>query len=118
MASSTALVAIAPRTVMIFVSFNMVYAFITGLSYSAFSAFVLDAIGAGHAATKYNGFASLSNAPIWYTGLVLAWAHTKWGPVGMLATETVMGVTGILIFGVALIVVKRLAPTLMHPPIP
>ena len=110
MATSTALVAIAPRTVLVFVSFNMVYAFITGLSYSAFTAFVLDAIGAGHAATKYNGFASLSNAPIWYTGLVLAWAHTRWGPSGMLATESVMGVIGILIFGIALVAVKRVAP--------
>ncbi len=110
MAISTALVAIAPRTVLIFVGFNMVYAFITGLSYSAFTAFVLDAIGAGHAATKYNGFASLSNAPIWYTGLLLAWAHTKWGPTGMLATESMMGVAGILLFGVALVAMKRLSP--------
>ena len=109
MAISTGLTALAPHTVAIFVGFNMVYAFITGLSYAAFSAFVLDAIGAGHAATKYNGFASLSNAPIWYTGLVLAWAETKWGPLGMLTTESVMGVTGILFFGIALVLVRRFA---------
>lgn len=109
MAISTGVAAIAPRTVAVFVVFNMVYAFITGLCYAAFSAFVLDAIGAGHAATKYNGFASLSNAPIWYTGLLLAWVHTRWGATTMLTAESALGVAGILVFGCALLLVKRFA---------
>jgi hypothetical protein len=106
MAASTAIAAALPATVFVFVGFNLVYAFITGLSYAAFSAFVLDAIGAGHAATKYNGFASLSNAPIWYTGLLLARAETTWGPRGMLLAETALGVLGLALFGLATRVVR------------
>ena len=44
---------------------------------------------------KYNGFASLSNAPIWYMGLVLARAQTRWDAKGMLLTESGMGILGI-----------------------
>ena len=62
---------------------------------------MFDAIGAGNAATKYNGFASLSNTPIWYMGLVLAWAETTWGPAGMLWTESLTGLAGIGVFAVA-----------------
>jgi MFS family permease len=108
MAVTTAVTAILPRTVAVFVGFNIFYSFITGLCYAAFSAFVLDAIGGGHAATKYNGFASLSNAPIWYTGLILASAQTRWGAGGMLFTESILGVVGIAVFALALLAVRRL----------
>jgi hypothetical protein len=110
MALSTAIAAVLPATVGVFVGFNLVYAFITGLSYAAFSAFVLDAIGAGHAATKYNGFASLSNAPIWYTGLLLARAETTWGPRGMLLAESALGVVGLALFGLASWLVRGSTP--------
>lgn len=100
MAAVTAAMALAPATAAMYVAFNLAYAFVTGLGYAAFSALVFDAIGhEGHAATKYNGFASLSNAPIWYVGLVLAWADTRWGPTGMLWVESALGVIGIAIFG-------------------
>lgn len=111
MAAVTALMAVAAATTAVYVGFNLAYAFVTGLCYAAFSAFVLDAIGAGHAATKYNGFASLSNAPIWYVGLVLAWADTAWGPGGMLMVESALGVVGIALFGLlALVLRTRPAP--------
>lgn len=106
MALTTGVAAVLPATVAVFVAFNLVYAFVTGLCYAAFSVFVLDAIGAGHAATKYNGFASISNTPIWYTGLVLAWAETRLGPRGMLTTESMMGVAGIALFALALFVMR------------
>lgn len=105
----TALMAVTPATVPAFIGFNLAYAFVTGLCYAAFSAFVLDAIGASHAATKYNGFASLSNAPIWYTGLVLASAETAWGPRGMLITESLMGVCGVAVFLAAVFVVGKIS---------
>lgn len=108
MAVVTAAMAFSPMTVAMFVTYNIAYAFVTGLCYAAFSGFVLDAIGAGHAATKYNGFASLSNAPIWYTGLVLAFAETRGGAKGMLLTETLMGVAGIAIFFLAVFAVGRI----------
>jgi hypothetical protein len=103
MAATSALMAASPATVAAYVGFSLVYAFVTGLCYAAFSAFVLSAIGAGHAATKYNGFASLSNLPIWYTGLVLAWADTHWGPAGMLTFESVLAVLGIALYLVAVL---------------
>ena len=46
--------------------FTLLYAFIQGFNYASFSAVVLEAIGRGAAATKYNIFASLSNLPIAY----------------------------------------------------
>jgi hypothetical protein len=38
----------------------------TGFTYAAFSAFVLEAIGKGTAATKHSALTSLSNVPICY----------------------------------------------------
>jgi MFS family permease len=90
--------AVSPMRVMQYVGYSLAYSLTTGLCYAAFSAFVLDAIAAGHAATKYNAFASLSNAPIWYMGLVLARAETTWGPKGMLYTEAILAAAGIGVF--------------------
>ena len=41
--------AIAPRTETMYIVFTMIYAFITGLTYAGFSAFVLEAMGLGAA---------------------------------------------------------------------
>jgi MFS family permease len=110
MAVVTLAMAFTAPTVTAYVGFNLAYSFTTGLCYAAFSSFVLDAIGKGSAATKYNGFASLSNLPIWYMGLVLAYTETKWGPTGMLLTESGMGVAGIVVFiAVAALFRRRMA---------
>jgi hypothetical protein len=98
MACVTAAMALGPATVGAYVGFSLAYAFITGLCYAAFSGFVLDAIGEGHVATKYNGFASLSNAPIWYMGLALAQAQGAYGARGMLWAESLAGIAGVLLF--------------------
>ncbi len=70
-----ALIAIAmglsPATVTMYVVWNMIYSFGVGLAYAGFTAVVLNAIGSGSAATKYSFFASLSNFPIWWLGLLL-----------------------------------------------
>jgi hypothetical protein len=116
MAAITGGMAMAPATPNLYIVFSMAYAFATGLCYAAFSAFVLDAIGAGHAATKYNGFASLSNFPIWYCGLVLAWAQTEWGPSAMLWTESLLGVAGIVVFTVFAAIVRNRAPSVAVAP--
>ena len=84
-----------------FVVFGLLYNFVTGLAYAAVTAFVLDAIGAGAAATKYNAFAALSNIPILYMGLVLAKAAELYGATGMLQAESLFGVVGIVILGLA-----------------
>lgn len=90
--------ALAPRTELNFVLFTSAYAFIMGLTYAGFTAFVLEAMGLGAAATKYNLFASLSNMPIWYVTQVDGWAHHRFGPSGMLFTEAALGGIGLLLF--------------------
>jgi MFS family permease len=103
--------AVAPMQVPEYIAFSLAYSFTAGLTYAAFSAFVLDAIGTGHAATKYNGFASLSNTPIWYMGLVLARAETAWGPKAMLLTESALGVLGIAAFAVVAAALRGREPS-------
>ena len=70
----------------------------SGLTYAAFTAVVLETIGLGAAATKYNVFASLSNMPIAYMTVVNGWAHSRWGATGMLLTEAAIGIVGIVVF--------------------
>ena len=101
MAAVAVAMAFLPATLPVYVGGSLAYAFTTGLTYAAFTGFVLDAIGAGNAATKYNGFASLSNTPIWYMGLVLAAVDTRFGHRNMLIAEAAFGVAGVLAFAVA-----------------
>jgi hypothetical protein len=96
--------ALAPRTEMSYIVFTSVYAFITGLTYAGFTAFVLEAMGLGAAATKYSVYASLSNMPIWYMTTIDGRAHDKWGAGGMLYTEAVFGVVGLVVFVIVLAV--------------
>ncbi|TMH61641.1 MAG: AmpG family muropeptide MFS transporter [Betaproteobacteria bacterium] len=93
--------AMSPRTEPMYAVFVTVYWFITGLTYAAFSAVVLEAMGLGAAATKYNLFASLSNTPIAYMTLVDGWAHTQGGAGAMLQAEAAICLTGIVVFMVS-----------------
>jgi PAT family beta-lactamase induction signal transducer AmpG len=100
--------ALAPHTESSYVIFTLLYALITGLTYAGFSAFVLEAMGLGAAATKYNVFASLSNFPIQYMTSIDGWAHGRFGPSGMLLTEACFGGLGLILFITVFTVVKRL----------
>jgi MFS family permease len=90
--------ALAPRTESMYVVFTTLYALVTGLTYAGFSAFVLEAMGKGAAATKYNVFAALSNTPIYYMTIADGRAHGRWGAGGMLLTEAGAGMLGLLLF--------------------
>jgi MFS family permease len=98
---------LSPATVTMYVVWNLAYAFTVGLSYAAFTAVVLEAMGAGSGATKYNIYASLANFPIWWLGLVLGMAAQRWGARRMLLTEAAFGVLGVLAFALALSRVRR-----------
>jgi hypothetical protein len=98
MALTTAGFAAAPATVTTYVGWTLGYCFTIGLGYAAFTAFALEAMGAGSAATKYNIFASLSNFPIWWLGLLLGVAADKLGARAMLLVESACGVVGVGIF--------------------
>jgi MFS transporter, PAT family, beta-lactamase induction signal transducer AmpG len=90
--------ALSPRTEMMYIVFTSVYAFILGMCYAAFGAVVLEAIGKGAAATKYNLFAGLANVPIGYLTVMDGWGQGKWGSGGMLYVEALAGVAAIGLF--------------------
>jgi MFS family permease len=98
LAVCAAAMAWAPRTEPMYVAFTTAYALIQGLCYAGFSAVVLEAIGLGAAATKYTLYGSLSNMPIMYMTVINGAAHTRWGAGGMLYTEALVGVLGLLAF--------------------
>jgi PAT family beta-lactamase induction signal transducer AmpG len=99
--------ALAPRSELMYIVFTLVYALITGLTYAGFSAVVLEAIGRGAAATKYNVFASLSNVPIAYMTVADGWARTQWNEAAMLYTEAAVGVAALLLFGAVAATARR-----------
>jgi MFS family permease len=99
--------ALSPRTESNYVVFTLAYAFIMGLTYAGFTAFVLEAMGLGAAATKYSLFASLSNMPIWYVTQVDGWAHTRFGPQGLLYAEAILGAAGLVVFGIVVAAWRR-----------
>ena len=103
--------AFAPRTQAMYIFWTCLYAVITGLTYAGFTAFVLEAMGTGAAATKYNIFASLSNTPIYYMTLIDGWAYTRRGAAGMLNTEAAICILGMLLFVAMLFAVNMLKPT-------
>lgn len=107
MAAVAAAIAVAPHVVTVYVVGNLTYAFVVGLAYSAFSAVVLEAMGHGAGATKYNVFASLSNFPIWWLGLVLGFAADKWGAKNMLFVEAGFGVLGVVTFALSSSRIRR-----------
>jgi MFS family permease len=102
--------AFAPRSQPMYIFWTCLYAVITGLTYAGFTAFVLEAIGTGAAATKYNVFASLSNAPIYYMTLIDGWAYTRRGATGMLNTEAAICILGMVLFVAMVAVVNKLKP--------
>lgn len=89
--------AFAPMTRTVFIVGGMSYAFGTGMAYASWTGFVLQTIGRGAAATKYNLYASLSNTPITYMGLILGHTVATLGPSGMLIAEALAGFLGIAV---------------------
>jgi MFS family permease len=104
-AGSGVAMALLPRSQMMFVVWVSVYTFTSGLAYAAFSAFVLEVIGKGAAATKYNALASLSNVPIYYMTNLDGWAHDRWNSAAMFFTESGLAVASAALF---LVLVKIL----------
>lgn len=104
-AISAVAMAYCPHTEFMFIFWTSLYAFILGLCYAAFSAFVFEVIGRGAAGTKYTIFACLSNIPILYMTKVEGWVFDSkiktealHGPTGMLNIEAICAVIGIIIF--------------------
>lgn len=98
MASISLAMAFGPRTPWAFLMFATLYNGAVGLSYGAYSAVTLEAIGQGAAGTKFNLISSISNVPILVVVLIEGWAQTRWGSGAMLIAETVLGVAGIAVY--------------------
>jgi PAT family beta-lactamase induction signal transducer AmpG len=96
-----------PHTVALYVFWNLAYALLVGLAYAAFSAVVLSAIGQKSGATKYNLYASLSNFPIFWLGLVLGSLADNYGTEAMLYGEAAFGVLALGVFSIATALVAR-----------
>jgi hypothetical protein len=89
---------LGPRTQVGYGLFTLSYQFGSGVAYGAFTGFVLEVIGRGAAATKYNALASLSNIPIWYMTQVDGWASERWNAGIMLLVDAVSEVVGVAVF--------------------
>lgn len=77
---------------------TLAYQFGSGLAYGAFTGFVLEAIGRGAVATKYNALASLSNIPISYMTVIDGQVSERWNPDVMLFVDAASEVIGVVVF--------------------
>jgi MFS family permease len=98
MSACAVLMAWAPHTLTMYYVFVLLYGFISGLCFASFTAVTLEAIGKGAAATKYSIFASLSNTPIAYMGILNSHFYESSGSNAGLYSDAGMGVAGVLLF--------------------
>lgn len=90
--------AFCPHNQTFYVAWTLIYAFSNGFTYAGFSAFVLEVIGKGAAATKYNLYAGIGNIPIYAVTVIDGWANTQWGSNGTLVIEAVITAAAIILF--------------------
>lgn len=102
--------ALAPQTEITFAVFTLLYTAVSGLVYGTFTGFVLEVIGKGAAATKYNALASLSNIPITYMTVINANVSENYGPSTMLLADAGAGVIGLAIFVSAMFLLRPPRP--------
>ena len=100
------LMALAPQNAYTYAIFTLGYQFATGMVYGCFTGFVLEVIGVGAIATKYNALASLSNIPIWYMTLVLGGVSDDHGAVTMLFVDAGAGMIGLAVLLLAILIVR------------
>lgn len=108
--------AFSPRTEAMYMLYVGLYMLIAGFCYAAFGAVVLEAIGKGAAATKYNLLAGIANAPImylsWLDGQAHVWHAPSWlpqdGSTLMLLTEALVPVAGTTVLVVFYFLTKPL----------
>ena len=107
--------AFSPRTQEMYIVYVGIYMLLTGFCYAAFGAVVLEAIGTGAAATKYNLLAGIANGPImylsWLDGKAHVWPAPAWlpfdGSTMMLLTETFVPVVGTIVFVLFALATRR-----------
>lgn len=100
--------ALLPRTPLIFIICTFSYALVLGACYAGYSAAVLEAIGKGAAATKFNLLSAASNVPIAYMTGLDGQFHDQYGSRGMLLGEAVIGTVAVIGFALFALSTKKL----------
>lgn len=93
-----ALMGWAPRSPAFFVVGTLGYGLAIGMGYAAYNAIVLEAIGKGAAATKFNLLAAIANVPIAAMTQFDGWMHDEHGTMAMLYGELALPVVTIIAF--------------------
>ncbi len=102
--------AYAPRTPVVFIVSTLLYYAIIGACYAAYSAVVLETIGTGAAATKFNLMSSVSNVPIALMATADGWFHDKGGSNLMFFGESALSVAAAVFFGLIVLATRRWRP--------
>lgn len=109
--------AFLPHVALAYIALTLLYSFFLGLAMASFSAFVLETIGHGAVATKYNIFASLANFAISYMAFIDGRAGLRWGSNGMLLTDGICTFAGIAVLSASILALRkfRRAPAVDEP---
>ena len=96
----------APRSPAAFAVGTLAYALAIGMGYAAYNAVVLEAIGKGSAATKFNLLAAIANIPIAAMTKFDGWLHDKGGTMAMLYGELALPVATIAAFALFVVATR------------
>lgn len=96
----------APRSPTTFAVGTLAYALAIGMGYAAYNAIVLEAIGKGSAATKFNLLAAMANVPIAAMTEFDGWLHDKGGTMAMLYGELALPAVAIAAFALFVIATR------------
>jgi PAT family beta-lactamase induction signal transducer AmpG len=90
-----------------YIIWTLFYSFTNGLAYAAFNAFTLEVIGKGAAATKFELYASVSNAPIYMMTAIASFAYAKLGSNGMLYIEALFALVAAVLYVIIKTLIER-----------
>jgi MFS family permease len=97
-----------PRTATVWIVASVLYQALVAACYAAYSAVVLEVIGRGAAATKFNLMASVANVPVtimpWFDGVM----HDRHGTDAMFYGEASLSVAAAVLFGALVLASRRL----------
>jgi predicted MFS family arabinose efflux permease len=96
-----------PRTAGVWIGASVLYQALLGASYAAYSAVVLEVIGRGAAATKFNLMASVANVPVTYMPVVDGVLHDRYGTNAMFYGEGGLCVAAAVLFALMVMASRR-----------
>jgi MFS transporter, PAT family, beta-lactamase induction signal transducer AmpG len=93
--------AVSPASEATFTMGALTYALVTGFCYSAFTATVLETIGADtkSASTRYSLFTAAGNVAITYVGFVDSRFEAHHGVAGVVGSDAMLNIAGVVVLG-------------------